>query len=66
VTHLVFAAYQEQPSLAGQVAPNVNLLEEQHRCPRSGRCHVATRHPLPGEQVLRRTPWTIQNPCAGR
>jgi nucleoside-diphosphate-sugar epimerase len=27
VTHLVFAAYQEQPSLAGQVAPNVNLLE---------------------------------------
>src|SRR6478752_6835481 len=23
VTHLVFAAYQEQPSLAGQVAPNV-------------------------------------------
>jgi nucleoside-diphosphate-sugar epimerase len=27
VTHLVVAAYQEQPSLAGQVAPNVNLLE---------------------------------------
>ncbi|MDT5325012.1 MAG: hypothetical protein QOF25_2164 [Mycobacterium sp.] len=27
VTHLVFAAYQEQPSLAGQVAPNVHLLE---------------------------------------
>src|SRR5271169_4169315 len=27
VTHLVFAAYQEQPSLAGQVAPNVKLLE---------------------------------------
>ena len=27
VTHLVFAAYQEQPSLAAQVAPNVNLLE---------------------------------------
>jgi hypothetical protein len=27
VTHLVFAAYQEQPSLAGQVAPNVDLLE---------------------------------------
>ena len=27
VTHLVFAAYQEQPSLAGQVAPNVSLLE---------------------------------------
>jgi NAD(P)-dependent dehydrogenase (short-subunit alcohol dehydrogenase family) len=26
VTHLVFAAYQEQPSLAAQVAPNVNLL----------------------------------------
>jgi len=27
VTHLVFAAYQEHPSLAGQVAPNVKLLE---------------------------------------
>jgi len=27
VTHLVFGAYQEQPSLAAQVAPNVNLLE---------------------------------------
>jgi nucleoside-diphosphate-sugar epimerase len=27
VTHLVFAAYQEQSSLAGQVAPNLNLLE---------------------------------------
>ena len=27
VTHLVFAAYQEQPSLGAQVAPNVNLLE---------------------------------------
>src|ERR1700758_5028751 len=27
VTHLVFAAYQQEPSLAGQVAPNVNLLE---------------------------------------
>jgi nucleoside-diphosphate-sugar epimerase len=43
VTHLVFAAYQEQPSLAGQVAPNVRLLEGS----------------LSGEQVLRRTPWTV-------
>jgi nucleoside-diphosphate-sugar epimerase len=27
VTHLVFAAYQEQPTLAAQVTPNLRLLE---------------------------------------
>jgi uncharacterized protein YbjT (DUF2867 family) len=32
ITHLVFAAYQEQPSLAAQVAPNVNLLEGALTC----------------------------------
>ena len=49
VTHLVFAAYQEQPSLAGQVAPNVNL-RRQPGCPGSGRCRVATRYLYQGNK----------------